>query len=72
MSMDTIVGTLTRADGLERVLVVKRADDLTTYRRQGLDLASGQWSVPGPDCGLYGSIETAEAEARAKVWWLAT
>ena len=69
--MDTIVGTLIRPDRLERVLVVRRADGLMTYRRQWIDQASGQWSSPGPDCGLYDSVETAEAEARAKVWWLA-
>ena len=68
--MDTIVGTLTRPDGLERVLVVTRADGLATYRRQWAE-ASGQWVSTGPDCGLYDTVETAEAEARTKIWWLA-
>jgi hypothetical protein len=71
MSTDTVFGTLTRPDGLERVLVVRRTDGLATYRRQWADPASGQWASPGPDCGLYDTVEMAEAEARSKVWWLA-
>ncbi len=69
--MDEIIGTLTRPDGLERVLLITRMGGLTTYRLQSKRSASGQWGSPGPDCGLYDSLETAEAEARARVWWLA-
>lgn len=65
-----ILGTLTRPDGLARVLVIARIDSLITYRLQSKAHASGQWEPPGPDCGLYESVETAEAEARARVWWL--
>ena len=70
-SEDTIAGTLTRPDNLERVLLVRRADGLATYRRQSSDSASGVWRPPGPDAGLYDTVEMAEAEARARVWWLA-
>ena len=67
---DTIVGTLTRPDGLERVLIVKRADHLATYRRQSSNRESGKWNEPGPDCGLYDTLEAAEDEARERIWWL--
>jgi hypothetical protein len=68
--MDEIVGTLTRQDELARILVVRRADGLATYRHQSQ--TSGQWGSPGPDCGLYDTIETAETQARSRIWWLAT
>ncbi|HWU12990.1 MAG TPA: hypothetical protein VN157_03160 [Caulobacter sp.] len=70
--MEVVVGTLTRPDGLERILVVKRADGLASYRRQFIDAVSGRWGPPGPELGLYDTIETAEIEARSRVWWLAT
>jgi len=69
--VEEIAGTLTRSDGLERALIVIRADGLATYRRQTMDSASGRWKASGPDCGLYDSVESAEAEARARIWWLA-
>ncbi len=70
-SGDTVVGTLTRSDELARVLIVRRADGLVTYRLQSSDLSSGSWGPQGPDAGLYDTIQMAEAEARARVWWLA-
>ncbi|WP_316187561.1 MULTISPECIES: hypothetical protein [unclassified Bradyrhizobium] len=31
----------------------------------------GEWGPPGPDCGIYDTVETAENEARRLVPWLA-
>ena len=28
------------------------------------------WGMPGPDCGIYDSADTAETEARQRVPWL--
>jgi len=57
--------TLAGKDAFTRVLVVERGDGAFTYRLEmvGQDGAS---SV-GPDCGIYDSAETAEAEARSRV-----
>jgi 8-oxo-dGTP pyrophosphatase MutT (NUDIX family) len=65
MSTEQILETLTRTDGKERVLVVRRSDGLVTYRRQF------PWGGAGPDCGLYDCQEAAVSEARARIWWLA-
>lgn len=51
-----------------RVLIVRRADGAFTYRRQWSE--GNSWGEPGPDCGIYDSAETAESEARSRVWWL--
>jgi hypothetical protein len=67
---DTIFGTLTRSDELARVLIIQRADGLATYRLQSSNPESG-WGPQGPDAGLYDTVQMAEAEARARVWWLA-
>jgi hypothetical protein len=52
-----------------RVQIVQRGDGAFTYRTsaRGLD----GWSASGPDLGIYDSADTAEAEARRRVWWLA-
>jgi ADP-ribose pyrophosphatase YjhB (NUDIX family) len=67
-SEDTIVEILTSPDQLERVLIIRRADGLATYRRQWS--APGGWGASGPDAGLYDTAAMAEAEARARVTWL--
>jgi hypothetical protein len=52
-------------DASKRVLIVQRVDGAFTYRHEVL-VADGEASV-GPDCGIYDSAETAEAEARSRV-----
>lgn len=52
-----------------RVCIVRRADGRFTFRTQG---SSGDgWGPMGLDCGIYDSAETAESDARLRVWWLA-
>lgn len=52
-----------------QVQIVRRVDGAFTFRMRSK--SSHGWNRPGPDCGIYDSRETAEAEARARVWWLA-
>jgi hypothetical protein len=66
-----IIGSFERPDGKERIVVVRRSDGLTTYRKQSKSAASKAWSTAGPDCGIYDDECSALAEARARVWWLA-
>jgi hypothetical protein len=61
--------TLESPDGTERVLIMQRPDGAFTYRRQWR-FEEGRWSSPGPDCGIYDSIDTAEREARQRIPWL--
>jgi len=52
-----------------RVYIVRRADGAYTYRKQ---LSAGDgWGPMSLDSGIYDSAETAESEARLRVWWLA-
>lgn len=53
-----------------RVLIVHRAEAGFSYRLQTRFGAA--WSDPGPYVGIYDSAETAEDEARSRVWWLAS
>ena len=64
-------------DGAERVLILQRQDGAFTYRRQWRSETSQpvsddeeNWSAPGPDCGIYDALDTAESEARQRVPWL--
>jgi hypothetical protein len=52
-----------------QIQIVRRADGNFTFRKR--IRLSGGWSEPGPDLGIYDSAETAEVEARERVWWLA-
>jgi hypothetical protein len=77
-----ILKILDRPGGCERVLLVIRNDGNYTFQRQWLsgpsdsgnrDLSDGKlntWGAPGPDCGIYESIEGAEQEARLRIDWL--
>jgi len=65
---DELIKTLTNEAGDERVLIVRRDNGVCTYRRQWKE--GGGWGAPGPDAGLYDSVEAAENEARARVSWL--
>jgi len=69
MMAGKIVGTLSRSDNLERIVVVERDDGLFTYQKQVAE-RDGAWGSPGPACGVYDSPETALSEARLRVWWL--
>ena len=69
MAIEKVVGTLSRPDNIERILVVQRDDGLFTYKKQVAD-RSGAWGNAGPPCGVYDSHETAIAEAQQRVWWL--
>jgi hypothetical protein len=63
-----IISTIVRPDDKERVIIVRRDDGLITYQRQWQEM--GGWGDPGPDCGIYESQETAEAEAKSRIWWV--
>ena len=52
-----------------QIQIVRRADGYFTFRKR--IRLSGGWSEPGPGLGIYDSAETAELEARQRVWWLA-
>lgn len=67
-SIRTIISTINRPDGKERVIITRRDDGLITYQRQWQE--AGRWGEPGPDCGIYETQETAEAEAKARIWWI--
>jgi hypothetical protein len=69
---EKILKTLTSANGQARVLIVERTDGRVTYRTQLREpIRQNQWGAESVDCGLYDSAETAEAEAKGRVWWLA-
>jgi hypothetical protein len=68
--MDHLLKEFTSADGLQRVWIVQRKDGAFSYRRIWDDSAEST-GRPGPYCGVYDSAETAEAEARSRVPWLA-
>ncbi len=67
--MDRLLKEFVSADGLQRVWIVERADGTFSYRRIWDHSESA--GRPGPYCGIYDSAETAEAEARSRVPWIA-
>lgn len=69
MVIEKVVGTFSRPDNIERILVVQRDDGLFTYKKQVAD-RSGAWGNAGPSCGVYDSPDTAIAEAQKRVWWM--
>ncbi|MBQ9004705.1 MAG: hypothetical protein IJ087_22950 [Eggerthellaceae bacterium] len=71
MPNEHILGNFERSDGKERIIVVRRSDGLTTYRKQSRSTGSDVWDAAGPDCGIYDDEGAARAEAEARVWWLA-
>jgi hypothetical protein len=68
--MEGIVKTLVSPNNDERVVIRERRDDYYTFQREFFNIASGNWSDPGPDCGIYDSALGAETEARQRVDWL--
>ena len=51
------------------IVIVRRADGVYSFRH----IARGDPRVdgkPGPYCGLYDSVDTAETEARSRYPWL--
>ena len=64
---EIVLETLTNEAGDERVVIVRRADGVFTYRRQWH--GEGGWSG-SLALGLYDSADAAEAEARSRVGWL--
>ena len=71
---ERILVTIVSPNGKARVQIVHRADGAYTYRQQHVTTTpSGlDWGLAGPDAGIYDSAETAEREARSRVWWLRT
>ena len=67
---DHLIKEVISVDGLQRVWIVEREDGTFSYRRIWNDNA-GVAGMPGPYCGIYDSAETAEAEARSRVSWMA-
>jgi hypothetical protein len=68
--MDNHIKTLHVPNVKERVIIIRRDDGAYTYIKQWWDEDGNSWGPPGPSCGIYDSVETAEAEARQKVDWL--
>ena len=84
---DTVLETLVSPDGDERVLIVRRADRVFSFRKQFRTdqdyggpvqhgwpddyVAETGWTPPGPYCGLYDSAEVAKWEALGNVVWVA-
>ncbi|MCU0892398.1 MAG: hypothetical protein MUE77_11825 [Sandarakinorhabdus sp.] len=73
--MEVRLATFESPDGSQRVVLCRRIDGNFTYRMQFADpnMLDGPdfvWGRPGPDCGVYDTIETAEAEAMQRVAWL--
>jgi len=68
---ELVLRATTSPDRDHRVLIVQRGDGSYSYRRQWLvDTPEGKrWGAPGPDAGIYDSVETAEREAVARVCW---
>jgi hypothetical protein len=62
---------LLRRDGQQRVVVIRRADGLYTFRYQwAAPNVNAPWGPMGPDCGVYDSVDTAETEAMLRTDWL--
>jgi hypothetical protein len=68
--VDHLIKEFISADGLQRVWIVEREDGAFSYRRIW-DEYSEATGRRGPYCGIYDSAETAEAEARSRVPWIA-
>ncbi len=73
--MEVRLATFESPDGSQRVVLCRRIDGNFTYRMQFADLnmldgPDFGWGRLGPDCGVYDTIETAEAEAMQRVAWL--
>lgn len=69
MTVGKIVGIFSRADNIQRVVIVEREDGLFTFQLQWA-VRGGGWGLRGLDCGIYDSPETAASEAQQRVWWL--
>lgn len=54
--------------GNNRIHIIRRVDGSYTYKHQVN--SDGKWGELGPLCGIYDSAQTAEEEARARVWWM--
>lgn len=65
--VEEVLKTLTDDTCDERVVIVRRADIVFTYRREWH--GEGGWCC-GLDLGLYDSADTAETEARMRIGWL--
>ena len=69
---ETVLKTLTSPNGQARVLIVERTDGTVTYRTQLREpVRQNKWGAESIDAGIYDCADTAEAEARGRVWWLA-
>jgi hypothetical protein len=68
---ERVLKAITSPDGEHRVLIVQREDRDYSYRRQWLVEApeGKEWGAPGPYCGVYDSVETAEREAIVRIAW---
>lgn len=67
----TPIKILEHRDAQQRIVIVRREDGLYTYRHQWAAPDSvSSWGAMGPDCGVYDSSDTAEAEAMQRTDWL--
>jgi hypothetical protein len=85
---DQVIETIESSDGQRRVLIVRRADGLYSFRLQWREdtnyqgpgvlrwppgyIAEPGWWPPGPYLGLYDGLETAIWEAHCRFDWLAS
>ena len=74
-AMETRVAIFESPDGDQRVIIFRRVDGNFTFRKQWADpsVLTGPdfgWGTLGPDCGIYGSCDTAETEAMQRIAWL--
>ena len=70
--VDEPIKIIERPDGQERMLIMRRSDGHYTFRHQWVERIDGadSWGPMGLDCGIYDSIDTAEAEAMQRTKWL--
>lgn len=66
--MGLIVHSITKADGLEQVIISNRDDGTFTYQKRWRNGA--EWGPLGPECGVYDTALTAETEAMLREHWL--
>lgn len=73
--MEVRLTTFESPEGDQRVVLCRRSDGNFTFRMQWADLTVSTgpdygWGPLGPDCGIYDTLETAEAEALQRIDWL--
>lgn len=50
-----------------QIVIYRNETGNFTFAKRWWDVSSGEYGKLGPACGLYGSLETAEKEAKQKL-----